>query len=93
MAFPDGEELPAEAAEGSAGAFVAGGVALDFGEPVALAGGGDAEGTAGMSVPEAAVDEDDFLEAGGRRGRVRRGGLWRGGGSGSRGRGRCGGYE
>lgn len=63
LAFPDGEELPAEAAEGSAGAFVAGGVALDFGEPVIAAGGWDAAGSAGVGVPEAAVDEDDFFES------------------------------
>jgi hypothetical protein len=55
LAFPDGEELPAEAAEGAAGAFVACGVVLDFGEPVIAAGGWDASGTAGVGVPEAAA--------------------------------------
>jgi hypothetical protein len=54
--------LPAEAAEGAEVAFVAGGVALDFGEPVLAAGGGDAAAAAGVHVPEAAVDEDDFFE-------------------------------
>ena len=56
--------MPAEAAEGAKGSFVAGGVLLDFGEPVFAAGGGDAAASAGVHVPEAAVDEDDFLEAG-----------------------------
>jgi hypothetical protein len=69
VAFPDGEELIAEAAEGAAVLAVAGGVALDFGEPVFAACGGDAAGTAGVSVPEAAVDEMIFL----RRGKTRSG--------------------
>ena len=63
MAFPDGEDAPAEAGEGAAVTLVAGGVALDFGEPVVAARGGDAAGPAMVHVPEAAVDEDDFLES------------------------------
>jgi hypothetical protein len=64
LAFPDDEGLPALLLEGAAVAAVAVGVAVDFGEPVIAAGGGDAAGSAGVSVPEAAVDEDDFFEAG-----------------------------
>jgi hypothetical protein len=64
LAFPDGEGLPAEAAEGVDGAFVAGAVAVHFGEPVLAAGSGDAAAAAGVHVPEAAVDEDDFFETG-----------------------------
>jgi hypothetical protein len=63
LAFPDGEDAPAEAAKGAAGAAVAVGVALDFGEPVGAAGGGDAACAAVVHVPEAAADEDDFFEA------------------------------
>jgi hypothetical protein len=49
LTFPDGEGLPAEAADG-----------------------GDAAAAAGVHVPEAAVDEDDFFEA--REDEVRRAG-------------------
>lgn len=64
LALPHGEHAPGAAAQGAAVLLVAGGVVLDFGEPVVAAGGGDAAGSAGMSVPEAAVDEDDILAAG-----------------------------
>jgi hypothetical protein len=62
LAFPDGEDLVAELAEGAARTLVAAGVVVDLGEQVIAAGGGDAAGPAGVAVPEAAVDEDDFFE-------------------------------
>ena len=64
LAFPDGEDAPAEAAEGAEMVAVAGGVLVDFGEPVIAAGGGNAASAAGMAVPEAAVDKDDLAVAG-----------------------------
>ena len=62
MAFPNGEHAPAEAAKSAKCSPVASGVALDFGEPVFRADGGNAAGPAGVHVPEAAVDEDDFSQ-------------------------------
>jgi hypothetical protein len=45
-------------------AAIAGGVAIDFGEPVTAVGSGDATSTARVAVPETAGDEDGFLAAG-----------------------------
>jgi len=67
LAFPEDEDVPALATEGAGGAEVAGAVALELGEPVGAAGVGDAAAAApppGVHVPEAAVDVDDFFEAG-----------------------------
>ena len=63
LALPNDEHAPAEAAEVAQVFPIAGGVVLDFGEPVFAACGGNAAAAAGVHVPEAAVDEDDFFEA------------------------------
>ena len=61
LAFPDGEDAPAEAAEGAAGAAVAGGVLLDFGEPVFAVGGGDAAGPAGVLLRRFAAARKKYV--------------------------------
>lgn len=59
-AFPDGDDVPAEAADGVFVAEVAGAVALDLLPPPCAAGFREAEVRAVfMPMPEAAVDEDD----------------------------------
>ena len=64
MAFIDGEQAVAEAAEGFLGLLVAGFVAAEFGEPVAAVGGGHSASAAGVHVPEAAGDVDDCAQPG-----------------------------
>jgi hypothetical protein len=54
LAFPEGEDTPATAAEGAAGLLVALFVAGEFLEPVGAAGFGDAAAAAGVLMPEAA---------------------------------------
>jgi hypothetical protein len=64
LAFPDGEDAPAEAAEGAVGTAVAVGVSLDFGGPPFAAGGGDAASAAGVAVPETAAHVNDLSMTG-----------------------------
>ena len=61
LAFPDGEDFVAEALEGAGGLAVAVVVAGEFGEPVGAPEFGDSAAAAGVGMPEAAVDEDDFF--------------------------------
>jgi hypothetical protein len=59
FAFPNGECLPAELFEVFSVKFVAGCVALEFGQPeIAAVGGSGAVFAAAVAMPEAAVDED-----------------------------------
>lgn len=64
LAFPDGQDVVAQGAELAAGELVTMAVALELGEPVGVAGGGDAAAAASVHVPEAAVDVDDLVAGG-----------------------------
>src|SRR5439155_24881924 len=65
LAFREGQDFPALAVEAAAVFSVAVFVAGEFGEPVFSAGGGDAAAAAaGVHVPEAAADVDDFSSGG-----------------------------
>lgn len=62
MAFPDGEDLPAQRFKFSGIAFVAFNISTTFILPEIFAGlGDDFPITAIMHMPETAVDEDDFF--------------------------------
>lgn len=62
VAFPEGDDAPAHAAELGLGLLVALAVAVDLGLPELGAGAGHLEMLAfGMAVPEAAVYEDHGL--------------------------------
>ena len=63
LALPHDEDAPAEAAQRALHAAIAGGVAVDLGEPVRAVGGGNAAAAAGVAMPETARDEDGLVEA------------------------------
>lgn len=64
LALPHDHNAPPEPAERPLDSLIAGRVPVDLGEPVSTPRRGDAAAAAGVPVPEAAADEDDFVEAG-----------------------------